>query len=115
MQRLGHEPAVVDPAQQDAIELEGGGGLGGRAVDDLAHGPGVGEAPDGGADALEGVQPGDDAVVDELAVDPAQLGVVGIGVEGRCERAVRGEDVLGAALQGPGHARRAAPRLIGRA
>ena len=87
----------------------------GRAVDDLAHRPGVGQAPDGGADALERVQPGDGALVDELAVQPAQLGVVGIGVEGRGERAVGGEDVLGAALQRPGHARRAAPRVIGRA
>ena len=79
--------------------VERGGGLARGAVDDLADGPGVGQAPDGGADALERVQPGDGALVDELAVQPAQLGVVGIGVEGGGERAVGGEDVLGAALQ----------------
>ncbi len=115
VQRLGHEPAVVDAAEQDAIELEGGGGLGGRAVDDLADRAGVGQAPDGGADALERVQPGDGALVDELAVQPAQLGVVGIGVEGGGERAVGGEDVLGAALQCAWPRARAAPSLIGRA
>ena len=104
MQRLGHQPAVVDAAEQDAVEREGGGGLGGRAVDDLADRPGVGQAPDGGADALEGVQPRDRPLVDELAVQAAQVGVAGIGVEGRGERAVSGEDVLGAALQCPGHA-----------
>ena len=49
-------------------------------------------------------QPGDGALVDELAVQPAQLGVARVGVEGRGERAVGGEDVLGAALQGAGHA-----------
>ena len=104
MQRLGHQPAVVDPAEQDAIELQRRSGLSGRAVDDLAHRPGIGEAPDGGADALQGMQPGNGALVDQLAVDPAQLGVVGIGVEGRRERAVGGEHVLGAALQRPRHA-----------
>ena len=99
VQRLGHEPAVVDPAQQHAIEVERGGGLAGGAVDDLAHRPGVGQAPDGRPDALQRVQPGDGALVDELAVQPAQLGVARIGVEGRGDRAVGGEDVLGAALQ----------------
>jgi hypothetical protein len=91
-------------AEQNAIELERGGGLGGRAVDDLADRAGVGQAPDGGADALEGRQPRDGALVDELAVQPAQLGVLGVGIEGCREGTVGGEDVLGAALQCPGHA-----------
>ena len=105
VQRLGHQPAVVDAAQQHAIELEGGGGLGGRAVDDLAHRAGVGQAADGGPHAFERTQPGDGALVDELAVDPAQLGVVGFGVEGGRDGAMGGEDVLRAALQCSGHAR----------
>ena len=104
VQRLGHEPAVVDAAEQHAIEVERGGRLAGGPVDDLAHRPGVGQAPDGGADALERAQPGDGALVDELAVQPAQLGVARVGVERGGDRAVGGEDVLGAAVEGAGHA-----------
>jgi hypothetical protein len=43
VQGLGRERAVVDAAEQDAIERERVGGLGRAAVDDLADGPRFGE------------------------------------------------------------------------
>ena len=67
-------------------------------------GPASARRPTAARTRSSACKPGDRALVDELAVQGAQLGVVGVGVERGGERPVGGEDVLGAAVQRARHA-----------
>jgi hypothetical protein len=58
VQRLGHERALLDAAEQHALEVQRGGRLGRAAVDDLADRAQLGQPPDGGAHAQQRVEAG---------------------------------------------------------
>jgi hypothetical protein len=56
VQRLGDQDAVVDAAEQHAIQLDGPRRLGRRALHDLRQRAGVAEPQQRRAHALEGLQ-----------------------------------------------------------